>query len=474
MSEDVVHKSVSFQYEPRPYQKAFLRAMANGCKRAVIVWPRRAGKDTTALNFLVVKALQRVGSYYYFFPTFNQGRRIIWDGMNRNGQRFLHYIPQEIIESTNETEMQVKLKNGSIIQIVGTDRIDNIVGTNPVGCLFSEYPIQNPRGWEFVRPILTENGGWAVFIYTPRSRNHGYDLYREAMKLQQKNGSWFCQLLTVEDVINHDGTRVITDDDIQAEREAGMPEEIIQQEFYCSFEGANVGSYWGSIIAQLRKAGRIGHVPYNPSVPVVTSWDLGYGDANAIWFAQIPNSSEVNIIDFEVGSGKSLTDWAKIVLAKPYAYGMHIFPHDMKQGKYDLGQSRYEIASQLGLNPYRVLRNKSIKDGIDAGRRLLPRCNFDSEKCDERRFPLGGSMRTGIDALVEYQKEYDEINKCFKDNPLHNWASNPADSFRYLSIGLRDYGGQIQQYAESSFDPFTYQAEQRRELSYESAFEVFE
>lgn len=472
MPETTMTQSVEFRYQPRPYQRPFLQAMAKGCKRAVLIWPRRAGKDTTALNFLVVKALQRVGTYYYFFPTFNQGRKIIWDGMDKTGLKFLDYIPSALIKDKNETEMQVELENGSIIQIIGTDRIDNIVGTNPIGCLFSEYPIQNPRGWEFVRPILTENGGWAVFIYTPRSRNHGYDLYREAMKLHQRDGSWFCQLLTIEDVVDHDGRRIITEADIQAERDAGMPEEIIQQEFYCSFEGANVGSYWGTLLAQLRKAGRVCDVRWNPAWPVYTAWDLGYGDANAIWFAQCPNATDVHIIDFEVGSGKSLPEWAKIVLAKPYTYGMHIFPHDMKQGKYDLGQSRFETASMMGLNPFRVLKNKSIKDGVDAARRLLPRCSFDATACDGKRFPLGGAQRTGLDALVEYQKEYDEINKCFKDHPLHSWASNPADAFRYLAVGLRDHQSVVQEYAESQFDVFT--PPQSRTVQYESAFEVFE
>ena len=470
--QETISSTVEFRYKPRPYQLPFLKRMAAGCKRAVLVWHRRAGKDTTTWNFLLLKALQRVGTYYYFFPTFNQGRKILWDGMDKNGFRFLHYIPDELIENKNETEMQITLKNGSVIQIIGTDKIDNIVGTNPIGCVFSEYSIQNPRGWEFVRPILTENGGWAVFVYTPRGRNHGYDLYREAMKLMQRDGSWFCQVLTVEDTRDDDGIRVVSEQAIQDERDAGMPEEIIQQEFFCSFEGANVGSYWGKLISELRRAGRVCDVRWMPDLPVYTSWDLGWGDANAIWFAQTPNSREVNLIDFEVGSGKSLPEWAKIVRAKPYTYGMHFFPHDMNQHEYQSGRSRVEAAQELMLNPFRVLKRMSVKDGIDAARRLLPRCNFDIKNCEEKRFPIGGAMRSGLDALVEYQKEYDEVNKCFRDTPLHNWASNPADSFRYMATSLRDFQAVVQQYADSYFDPL---ADQRpRQQVAESEFEVFD
>ena len=473
MSESIT-LPVEFKYRPRPYQLPFLKRMASGCKRAVLIWHRRAGKDTTVWNNLIIKALQRVGTYYYFFPTFNQGRKILWDGMDKDGFRILDYIPKELEEARNETEMQITLKNGSVLQVIGTDKIDNIVGTNPIGCVFSEYSIQNPRGWEFVRPILTENGGWAVFVYTPRGRNHGYDLYREAQKLFQRDQSWFCQLLTVEDTKGENGQRIISDEMIQAERDAGMPEEMIQQEFYCSFEGSNVGSYWGKLIGDLRRAGRVRDVRWMPGLPVYTSWDLGYGDANAIWFAQTPNSTDVNVIDFEVGVGKALPDWAKIVKGKPYAYGMHFFPHDMKVHDWGgTGQTRYEVASDLGLNPFKVIKKYSPKEGIDAGRRLLPRCNFDITNCEEKRYPMGGAMRSGLDALVEYQKEWDEINKCFKDTPKHDWASNPADSFRYMSISLRDFQPSLQQYAESQFDVFTHNQERHSE-EYDSRFEVFD
>ncbi|MGD0278253.1 MAG: hypothetical protein ABSC11_02980 [Smithella sp.] len=217
-----------YNFTPRDYQVALCDCLENGYKRGVAVWHRRSGKDKTLLNLITKEAHKRIGVYYYFFPTYSQGRKALWDGIDRDGFKLLDHIPEEIRENTNHSEMKIKLKCGSIIQIVGTDNIDSIMGTNPVGCVFSEYSLQNAEAWDLIRPILTENGGWALFNYTPRGRNHGFVLYEMA----KHNPEWFCELLTVDD------TDVVTPAMIQAEREAGMSEAKIQQEFYCSFEAS--------------------------------------------------------------------------------------------------------------------------------------------------------------------------------------------------------------------------------------------
>ncbi|HUN56230.1 MAG TPA: hypothetical protein VMU29_13850 [Smithella sp.] len=220
--------TIPYNYTPRRYQKGLYNCIGAGFKRAVAVWHRRAGKDKTLLNLIVKEAHKRIGTYYYFFPTYNQGRKVLWDGIDRNGFRYMDHIPEELRTHTNQQEMKIRLKCGSLIQIIGTDNIDAIMGTNPVGCVFSEYSLQNPAAWDLIRPILTENGGWAVFNYTPRGRNHGFVLYEMA----KNNPDWFTELLTVED------TDVVSAAMVQSEREAGMSEEMIKQEFYCSFEAS--------------------------------------------------------------------------------------------------------------------------------------------------------------------------------------------------------------------------------------------
>ena len=164
-------------WQPRPYQENLWRALESGVKRAVTVWHRRAGKDLTFIHWTACKAFERPGLYWHILPTYAQGRKIVWDGMTRDGRKFLDAFPDEVIVKKRDDEMTLWLEGGSQWQVIGTDNVDRLVGTNPVGCVFSEYPLQNPRAWDFIRPILAENGGWAVFSYTPRGRNHGYRLY---------------------------------------------------------------------------------------------------------------------------------------------------------------------------------------------------------------------------------------------------------------------------------------------------------
>lgn len=224
--------TIPANYAPRGYQMPFLSAMdrclePGGIKRACLVWHRRAGKDKTAIAWTASQAYQRKGTYFHCLPTYNQGRKVVWDGIDAAGFRFIDHFPPEVRSNKNESEMRIELKNGSAWQIIGADNYDAVVGSNPVGIVFSEWAISDdyPAAWDLFRPMLAENGGWAVFIFTPRGRNHGFSLYQMA----QTNPNWFCQLLTVDD------TGVVSKADIQAERDAGMGEGMIQQEFYCSF-----------------------------------------------------------------------------------------------------------------------------------------------------------------------------------------------------------------------------------------------
>ena len=181
-----------YKYKPRPYQVPFFNALQEGYKRFDLVWHRRAGKDLTVINATAMAMADTdnktgyggVGSYFYFFPTFAQGKKVIWDGATRDGTRFTDFIPEELRAATWNDEMKIRLKNGSLFQIIGTDsNFDNIMGTNPIWCVFSEYALQNPLAWEYIRPILRENKGRAIFIYTPRGRNHGYTLHYNVAKL---------------------------------------------------------------------------------------------------------------------------------------------------------------------------------------------------------------------------------------------------------------------------------------------------
>lgn len=362
------------------------------------------------------KMFERVGSYYYFLPTYKQGKKILWDGMDRNGMRFLDHFPAEVVTKKNETELKLQVSNGSIFQIVGTDNYDSIMGSNPVGCVFSEYSLQNPAAWDFIRPILAENEGWAVFNYTPRGMNHGHDLYQMA----KRNPDWFCELLTVDD------TQAIGLDVIEAERAAGMSEEMIQQEFWCSFEAAIPGAYFASQLRLARKEGRIGRVPHDPAIPVDTWWDLGMDDSTTIWFTQ-DVGREIHLIDYLEGSGLGLEQYVRLLATKKderrFFFGRHVAPHDIRVRELGTGKSRLDTARGLGLNFDVAPKPSNKEDAIQSSRNLFQLCWFDEEHC-----------RQGINALASYHSEYDESKRVVKLTPVHDWASHGADAFQTLAL----------------------------------------
>ena len=241
-----------YNYLPRWYQEPFFEALQDGYKRFDLVWHRRAGKDITIVNATAVAMSDTdnktgyggIGSYYYFFPTFAQGKKVIWDGMTREGTKFTDFIPERLRLQTWNDEMKIRLRNGSMFQIIGTDNFDAVMGTNPIWCVFSEYALQNPNAWEYIRPILRENKGIAIFPYTPRGRNHGYDLhYNVALK---NPDTWFSQTLPV------DVTKVLTTEEIEQERKEGMSDEMIAQEYYCSFSMGVEGAYYAKYVQEVR------------------------------------------------------------------------------------------------------------------------------------------------------------------------------------------------------------------------------
>jgi phage terminase large subunit len=413
--------SLPFNYTPRPYQLPALKAMDGGAKRAVLVWHRRAGKEKTLLNFTIKRTFQRVGTYFYLFPTYRQAKKAIWDGMDRDGFPFLSHFPPEIVEGKDQTALQVKLKNGSMFQLIGTDNIDAVMSTNPIGCVFAEYSLQDPNGWNYIRPILRENGGWAAFDLVPRGKNHGYELYMMAKRLMEDgNPDWFAQKLTVED------TGAISLADIEAERREGMDEELIQQEFYCSFEGVQQGAIFGRQLEAAAKEGRICGVPWQPEFPVSTWWDIGTGDPTAIWFTQ-EVGREIHVIDYyeNSGVGKGVDFYVKHLQSMPYVWGTHNGPHDIEHNSFAAGgKSAKDVAKAMHFDLIPVPRVQDKTDSLNAGRSFMQRCWFDAAKTER-----------GLTALRSYHFEWNERRKMFDDTPYHDWSSNAADAFQTLAMG---------------------------------------
>lgn len=418
--------TIPYGYTPRKYQEKILRALDNGVRNACWVVHRRGGKDTTMWNYMIKRAFMEPGTYYYFLPTFAQAKRVIWDGMTNDGKRMLDYIPKAIIDGNiNNTEMKVWIngaKGQSLIQLIGAENIDCVMGTNPRGVVFSEWPLMDPAAYDFMKPILAANGGWCVFVYTPRGKvNHGWDLAEIA---RRNPDEWFFEILNIKD------TGVLTEEQIESERKKGMPEDLIQQEFYCSFEKGQEGSYYSHQMDDLRKKGRFCKVDYDPAVPVRTFWDLGIGDSSFIWFAQFVGK-EIHLINCYENSGEGLTHYARILdeyrRETGCVYDLHVAPHDIQARELTTGKTRLETARRLGIT-FRVAPKLSLESGIEAVRMVLSRCWFDESRCDY-----------GIKCLSNYRKEYNEKFRVYSDRPVHDSTSHCADAFRMLAVTEGDF-----------------------------------
>ncbi len=417
------HALIGEGYVPRDYQLAFENAMFSGYRRAFLLYHRRAGKDFCCWQFMIKCASNPAnlpGIYYYIFPNYTQGKKIIWDGIDESGKRFLDYIPQEWLASKlNSTEMKLRLINGSIIQIVGSDNPNAIRGTNPKGVVFSEYAYQDPRIWtEIISPILAKNKGWAVFNTTPQGRNHAYEMWEGI----QNSPYWYSQKLTIED------TRLFTREQIEQE-EPKKSEEIIEQEFYVSFSRGIDGTYYGRLINKARLEGRITNVLCDPECLVNTAWDIGYGDSTSIIFFQLIGT-EVRIIDCYENHGEGIAHYAKVLTTKSYNYGSHYFPHDAGSGSIQTGVTLQHKARELGINAI-VLPRDDFEVGIESARTMLAMTYLDEKKC-----------KALIKALEHYHKKRNEKMECYSESPVHDWSSHFADSLRYMAQARQHYGKQ--------------------------------
>lgn len=433
-------------WRPRDYQMSAWAALESGCKRLAIAWPRRHGKDEVALHWAAVSAMTRPGSYWHMLPEAAQSRKAIWDAINpHTGRRRIDdAFPPEIRETTREQDMFIRFKNGSTWQVVGSDNYNSLVGSPPVGVVFSEYAMADPNAWAFLRPILAENGGWAMFISTPRGRNH----FARLIEYARKDPAWFGQVLTVEDT---KAIPMATIDrerkELRMERGDKEAEAIIRQEYYCDFDADVPGAYYGDAISRAEQEGRVAGFPHIVGQPVGTAWDIGIGDSTVIWFYQFIGH-KIRIINVLEGSGVGLEWYAKKLLAMDYVYGDHIWPHDGAVKEWGSGKSRLETAAGYGLRP-RILEADTVDDGIQAVRQMLPTVEwnyspdpFPGETPEEAR----ARMVRALDAIRQYRREYDDRLQKFKDRPLHDWTSHYADALRYLAKGRRPFRGTTARY----------------------------
>lgn len=395
--------NVVIPYKPRPWALQF----HNSDRRwIVLVLHRRAGKTTAALNHLQRSALQTPNSRYaYISPTYKQSKNIAWDLV----KQFSKVIPGV---QYNEQELTVKYPNGSKLTLYGADNPDSLRGIGLWGVVFDEYSQQPSNIFtEIIRPALADHSGYAIWIGTPKGKNEFYRLY-EAGK---KDKEWLSLLLTVDD------TGIIPPEELESARKVMTADEFLQ-EWYCSFEASIKGAYYALELAQARQEGRIKLVPYDKALKVHTVWDLGVGQALSIGFYQC-TGREVHKIDYWEGTNdEGIIEGIQVVKSKPYIYGKHFAPHDIRAKELSTGKTRFDIAKELGIT-FEVVPMIPVDDGITKGKLMFSRLWIDEVKC-----------QLWLDAIAQYRRVWDEKRGMFLEKPYHDWTSHAADEYRMAAV----------------------------------------
>jgi len=416
---DVLAKFVA-----RPYQQKALRAfLIDGVKRFLIVAHRRSGKDTMSFQMLWMGALMRPGLYYHLLPKIGQSMQVVWHGKGKDGTGFREYIPKEVVAQVNHSTMTITLVNGSRIRITGADNYEALIGSNPLGIVFSEMQSIDVRAWSYLRPILAENNGFAIFLGTPRGLNAFYDLYEST----KDNPSWHTEVLTVDDTRNWNGTPVISSEIIDEERRAGMSEEIIQQEFFCDWTSAIQNSYFSNEMKIIREKNNIREFELDKNLLIFTSWDLGISDSMCVGFYQCKPNGDIHCFDYIEESGHGLEYYIDQLHLKRQQYGFtrygtHFFPHDVKVRELGTGKTRFELLRKAGLEVYVVPRT-SIQERIQCARSLLP------------EMVIHPRCKRLIRCLDEFHAKQDE-KKGISTGPNHDWSSHGADCLTYFATGF--------------------------------------
>jgi phage terminase large subunit len=408
---------IDLGYRARPQFAAF---HARKQRWAVIVAHRRAGKTVACIMDLIdaaIRCQRERPRFAYIAPQLKQAKTVAWDYLKAYGLK----IPGA---TAHESELRLDLPNGAQVRLHGSDNPDALRGIYLDGLVLDEAADTSPRVFnEILRPALSDRQGWCVWIGTPKGQNDFYDLwFGKDGKLGAKDDpAFFTAMLKASE------TGIVDDHELRSAREQ-MTDAQYRQEYECSFQAAIVGAYYGEELEEAGREGRICTNLYDPAIEVHTSWDIGASDHTAIWFVQRVGQ-KIHLIDYYAASTMGFGHFARILQSKTYKYGRHFFPHDVGNQYQDGGEltrTRRQTIEGLGI-PVTVVAKWGLEDGINAVRRILPKCWFDQDKCQE-----------GIKALRQYRRKWDDVRKVFYEHPEHDWASHPADSFRYLAIAIQE------------------------------------
>ena len=399
----------SLPYNPRPYMVDFHQRTQ---RYAYMVLHRRAGKSVASVAELVIRALytkKKNAQFFYVAPFRHQAKAIAW--------QYLVDMVDGIATEVKVSELSVTLPTGAKIFLFGSDNPDAMRGLYADGVILDEFADCRPNLLQaVVMPLLIDRKGWLVLLGTPKGRlNQFYEYY----EIAQKSTDWFHKDMKVTD------TKIIPTEETDRLR-ASVSESKWNQEFMNDFSAELLGTYYSTIINNLEARGQINQtVTHDPSMHTHVAFDIGRGDSTVAWFWQ-QRPDGLAIIDCYANNGEPAQHYIDHLKALPYDLGNVWLPHDARALTFATDKSALEqflAAFDKSSTSVHITPKLSVEDGIEATRQTLPLCHFNGKTC-----------WTGVEALRVYRKKWDELHQCYSDKPLHDFASDFADSFRYLSI----------------------------------------
>lgn len=445
----------AYGWTPRQDQRGLWRGLMNDdMRRSIVVAHRRWGKDELGLQAMAVKAMQRTGSYWYCLPEYEHARKAIWEMVNwRTGRtRIADAFPPEIVAKKDDQSMMLWLESGSTVQLIGSDRVDSLVGGGQVGIVMSEAAISNPRAMQLFRPILEESGGWELQISTPRGKNHLYRAFTAASEDQRAGvpGVSAYYVPATESSV-FDGMQLARIKyDLIREHGSKMGTAIYNQEYMCDWYAAVVGAVWGDELSMLEAEGRSGAFPHDKRFPVHTSWDLGIADPTVILFWQDIQGMH-RLIDAYENTALGLTTYLELLAYKKdkhrYMYAEHVAPHDINHREKLRGVSLQEEAKRLGVNFVRMPTTR-IPTQVSCAAKVISRMQVNTDNPD---------VEKAFSHFKEYRFQVDSATKEIMPNPVHDSHSHASSAL--MTYALRKESklaasGEI--IAHEKFDPRKY------------------
>jgi phage terminase large subunit len=320
-------------------------------------------------------------------------------------------ITNETLKNKNGSEFLFKGLHGNEQNVKSTEGIDI--------CWIEEAQSVSMNSLDVLIPTIRKEGSFLIFTMN---------------RLTEEDPAWVRIAKNPDDrtyvrQVNSTEVEGLLSTEVIHEREKMRKEnpELFEHVWLGEPLTTNTGSVFGKQLAKAREDGRIGKVIYDDALGVYTAWDLGIGDATAIWFFQVTSSGEIHFIDHYESCGEDLGHYVSIIQNKPYQYNKHYLPHDANARELQTNMTRVEFFQNRGIYNVEVLRPTKFTLGQDdinmVARPKFSKCWFDEEKC-----------RRGLECLRAYHYDYDEKNKLLKDKPCHDWSSHTSSAFIYAMI----------------------------------------